>query len=320
MTQYRKILTGSLLLLLTGCGLFGYDYVYNRIDKLLANRIEQVLNLTSTQTDRLTASLKAFHRQHRLTELPYYPAYFDYVSALTQDGLTEEEAESILKNFDILYARLVSRFIPTLITTLSELDNAQLTDLQTQFTEYNDERARESGVAAPEERLRTRIDRHRKAYAFWLGNLTEQQVTLIENNAENYPDIEPLWHNRRMTMQQSLLTLLRQRADSDTLEEFLYRWWVDGDDKPPALAEAEHRAGRHIITLTVSLFEKLEPKQKTHLQNKLDALARSLEELVPVESHPQIALHRKAFLHNEVQLSDNANCFNVAADNATSSC
>ena len=317
--SYCAISAGCLLLLLTGCGLLGYDYVYNRIDKLLADRIERTLDLNHSQSGRLAGSLKMLHQRHRITELPYYAAYFDYVNTLTEDGLTAGEAEAIQNNLDILYARLMAQFIPILVATLNELNNDQLAYLEKQFTAYNEEKNREFGLASREERLRARIDRHRKAYEFWLGTLTEFQETLIERNAKNYPDIEPLWQNRRASMQRALLNLLWQHAESDTLGKFLYRWWVEDNDKPPALSKAEQQAGRQIIALTVRLFEELEPRQKTHLQNKLQEIARSLEALTPEESRPKIAAYRKAFLQNAVY-SVSANCFSVALDKAASSC
>lgn len=318
--RFRTILTGYILLLLTGCGLLGYDYVYNRIDKLLADRIERTLDLNRPQITRLASSLEALHQQHRVTELPYYVAYFDYVHTLTQDGLTIDEAELIQKNLDILYARLMAQFIPILVTTLNELNSDQLTYLEKQFTIYNDEKNREFGIASGEERMRARIDRHRKAFLFWLGSLTKQQEMLIESNAKSYPDIEPLWQNRRVTMQKDLLNLLWQHANANTLEKFLYRWWVDDKDKQPALVKAEQQAGKQIIALTVRLFKELEPSQKTHLQNKLGEFARSLEALIPAESRSKIASYRKAFLQNAVQVSASANCFSVAPDKTVSSC
>jgi hypothetical protein len=320
-TRYRVIiLTGCVLFLVTGCGLLGYDYVYNRIDKLLTNKIERTLDLTRPQSGRLAASLETLHRRHRVTELPYYVAYLDYVATLTGDGLTGGEAEAILKNLDILYARLMTRFIPILVATLNELDSDQLTHLEKQFAAYNDEKNRELGLASPEERLRARLDRHRKAFLFWLGSLTEQQETLIANNAESYPDIEPLWQNRRTAMQQDLLNLLWQHADTDALETLLYRWWVHDDDKTPALTKAEQQADEQIVSVTVRLFEALKPRQKTYLQNKLGEISRSLEALVPVESRPNIAEYREAFLQNTIQLSASANCFSVLPDKAASSC
>lgn len=318
--QYRIILTGCILSLLTGCGLLGYDYVYTRIDKLLTNRVERALDLTRPQTNHLAASLKTLHQQHRVTELPYYVAYFDYVDSLTRDGLTLDEAESIRRNLDVLYARLMTQFIPILAATLNELNNEQLTYLEKQFAAYNDEKNREFNMTSPEERLRTRIDRHRKAFLFWLGSLTEQQETLVENNAKNYPDIELLRQTRHTTMQQDLLNLLWQRADADTLEEFLYRWWVHDDDKPSNLAKAEQQATRQIVEMTVRLFEELETEQKTYLQNKLQEFARSLETLIPTETRLKIAAYRKAFLQNTVQSSVSASCFKVLPDKAASSC
>lgn len=309
-----------LLLLLTGCGLLGYDYIYNRIDRLLTDRIERTLDLNRSQSSRLAESLKTLHRQHRITELPYYVAYFDYVNALTQDGLTADEAEAVQKNFDILYARLMADFIPVLIATLNDLHNDQLTYMEKQFAGYNEEKSREFGLASPEERLRARIDRHRKAYAFWFGGLTERQETLIENNAKQYPDIEPLRQDRRSSMQQALLNLLWQHADSDNLGKLLYRWWVDDNDKPPALAKAEQQANKRVIALTVRLFKELEPRQKAHLQTKLEEIARSLETLIPRESQPKIARYRQAFMQNTVQLSASANCFSVTSDKAALSC
>lgn len=316
----KAIPTTCISILLTGCGLLGYDYVYDRIDKLLADKMEHTLNLNRPQKHLLAKSLDTFHQQHRITELPYYAAYLDYVNALSRDGLTADETKAVMKNFDVLYARLMAQFFPILASTLNGLDNNQLAHLEKQFGEYNDEKHRELGIASPEERVRARIDRHRKAYAFWLGNLTVQQKMLIEKNARVYPDIEPLWHNRRLTMQQTLLSLLRQRADNDTLTKFLYQWWVGNRHKPPALTDAEQQARRKIVVLTVDIFAELEPRQKRHLHNRLEEIARSLEALTPEESRAKIVFYREAFLQNAVHLSASANCFSVAPDKTLSSC
>ncbi|HEX7027462.1 MAG TPA: DUF6279 family lipoprotein [Gammaproteobacteria bacterium] len=316
----RTISMGCLLLLLTGCGLLGYDYVYNRIDKLLADRIEHTLDLNRMQSKRLADSLKALHQQHRLTELPYYVAYLEYVNTVTADGLTGDEAKAIMNNLDILYTRLMAQFIPVLAVTLNELNDDQLIHLEKQFVVYNEEKHREFGLASHEERLRSRIDRHREAYVFWLGSLTKTQEILIENNANNFPDIEPLWQNRRTSMQRALLNLLWQHADSATLGKLLYRWSVEDNDKPPDLSKAEKQAAKQVIALTIRLFDALEPRQKAHLRNKLEKLAETLEALTPTESRIKIAGYRRAFLQNAVQLSASANCFNVASDKAASSC
>lgn len=319
-TPNRRLTVIALLCLLALGGCSAVGFFYDRADSYLTKRVRDYLKLNAEQTGAIATALQTTHERHRRNELPYYVAYLDFVNSRTEGALDGESAETILEYFGVLYTRLAAEFVVVLSPVLVTLDTDQIAQLEERNRKYNEEQEKEYRTDTPEKMLAARIERHSKSYRFWLGNLSREQQALIRKNAEGYPSMEPLWAEWRQTQQQTLISMLQNRSDSKTLGRFLYGWWADGGNKPQALTGAEKAARERTIKLTLAIFGIIEPRQRNHLQKKLDDYARSLERLLPDDIRRNLDDYRLVLEENRLQLSAVASCFNVVDDNAALSC
>ena len=287
------------LLGITSCSAIGF--FYNRADYYILKQVDRYLNLSNDQTGQLRKSLQSTLQKHRDCELPLYIAYLDYVDLNTRNTLTQEKADEILKNVNILYARFIMLLLPALTPIFSDLSNEQIHYLDKRQQEFNEE---QTEIWEDEKLGKKRV----KSYKFWLGYVTKEQEDLIITNANLNEPLERLWAEWRVEKQHAFNDFLLMDKSNDEIHDFLYGWWANGDDKSDELRNVQKNAYERTLSLAVKIFSSLEKKQHINLQKRLNGFSEDLKELIDESRQRDIQTYRELLDNNLLQLSSNASC------------
>jgi len=129
-------------------------------------------------------------------------------------------------------------------------------------------------------RRERRVERSIAMVEFFIGPLRPEQVELIALRRNAMPLTANDWLAYHQSRQQQLLALLRNRASATQLQRFLFAWWVELADQPPALARKMRLNTQAWSQMMLALDASLDERQRQNLLDKLDQFIGAFEELI----------------------------------------
>jgi hypothetical protein len=268
-------------LLLTGCSTI--QFAYNNVDWVLIDKADHYLDLNSEQRALAEELIAARMRVHRREELPLYVATLSEIRVMLADNLTADELDTIMERLKSLYRRTMGDTVPSVVTLLGDLNDAQIDHLQARFEERNREFADNFMPESLQVRLDRRVERSIRMMEFFIGDLRPEQVELVRRYRNAMPLTADDWLAYHQARQKGLLALLRRRAPRDELERYLTAWWVELADQPPALEEKMQTNTRAGSQMVLALDTTVDTEQR---QKLLDILDLFIEELGELASKP----------------------------------
>lgn len=265
-------------LLLSGCSM--QRLAYNNADWLLLQELDSYLDLTDGQQSRTEAALAVAHRRHRQSVLPEAADALADAAARVRRGLTEPDVREVMDTARTLLASTLAEVLPTVSAALSELSGEQRSHLEARLAKRNQDYAERHWLdLSRAERLERRAARTVSRIEEWTGPLSAEQSALVHTLRSEMPDNAADWLTHTRARQQALMTLIARGSPASAVERFLHDWWLFRDDLPAELSAVRERQTEGFVRLIARLAATLDSVQRSHLANRLDALARDAREL-----------------------------------------
>ncbi|WP_019895335.1 DUF6279 family lipoprotein [Hydrogenovibrio halophilus] len=266
-TSLPFLLLLGMALLLTGCS---SRFVYNQLDWMLPWYIDDYVTVKTHQEPKLEKQIDQLLLWHRTQQLPEYATFVEDLKSLVNTPPSSKKVETALDDLDAfidaIYLGVGNHFV-LLAETLSREQKTEFID---NLTEKNIEYAAEYvniGEATAREKGAQKMT---DIFTDWLGNLTDDQVFMIERFAQSTEWMSPgLLHARQQwtkALNQSLLPPHSNNPGSGVLKLFENRkmFWS------PRL-KAQFEKNRVLLaTLLNKMIGSMDAEQKQHLLDKLD--------------------------------------------------
>jgi hypothetical protein len=178
------------LLAFSGCAT---TLVYNHADWLLTRQLDGYFDLSRSQKGFVSARLGTILDHHRREALPRYEAVLQQIQERIRRGLTQEDLDWALTQYEQLRTDLFARFVPDgadFVRLVEEKQIARLRKVLQQQLGKQEELVRE-GLEA---RMAQRTERILALAKEWLGPITRRQEQELSHVAETFPDTWPLMH------------------------------------------------------------------------------------------------------------------------------
>ncbi|HEX8750433.1 MAG TPA: DUF6279 family lipoprotein [Nitrospira sp.] len=250
--------------------------LYNHADWLLTWQIDRYFDLSRSQRSFVSTRLSALLEHHRHDALPRYEAVIHEAAIRIQRGLTDEDVEWAIGQYDLLRVDLLARFAPDGAEFLRLVHDPQLPHVQGAL---NQRLAEQEGLL--HEPVRTRLegrkDRVLKLVREWLGPLSNEQERQIAELAMAFPDTAPLIYAHQRRRNDQLMALLKVRMQQDTPDQL--RAWLIDQEADQAFLDAIGEFRHHLKGLVLAIDRMATSTQRRHLLSKLDDLARTVRKL-----------------------------------------
>jgi hypothetical protein len=290
-TPWRRSATPSIVLLvlfaglLTLAGCSRIQIVYRSADFLLADYVEDYLDLDSRQLKAWEPRLEGALAEHRAQELPQLAGFFDQTLEASREGFDARNTACLATAFKGLYrdhARLAVGLVSPL---LAGLDPQQVESLSRRFQiQYEDDRIKPG--ADPAHERRKRANRYRKAIEEWTGPLSPAQRDLVTGIAGRMPNTADSVLVYRTKKRAELMGLLRAGAGEARIHAFQTDWLVEYRDLPPDLEAAGQEIEVRVTELLTRLGASLNTAQRERLQSRLGTLR---DDLLKLQKKPHMA-------------------------------
>ena len=269
----RRLLVLAAALVLAGCGSV-MRVVYNNSDFALRVMANEYFDTQGDQSEVLKAQLARFHEWHRREELPAYARLFQGAADRAARGLTAEDVTwaivSVRERYRLVVAQAAEDGAPVVATLTAENYAA----LDRKFTEVNAKFTKDYLAGDQVKRNRARAKWFEERFEYFIGDLTEAQVALIQRFVQTQPRMNEVRLADRKRRQQEFVALIRQYQRSPELAErmrdFFVHWERDRGAEHAKLArEWEGRLGQ----LVVEMDRTLTPEQRAKLVGRFESLA-----------------------------------------------
>ena len=270
----RLLLTVTLfLLVLVGCAA---PLLYNHADWLLTWQIDRYFDLTRSQRSFVSGRLSTLLEHHRHEALPRYEDVIRQAATRIQRGLTDEDVEWAIKQYDLLRIDLLVRFAPDGAEFFRLVRDPQLPHVERALHQRLAEQEASLHEPIPT-RLAARKERVLKLVREWLGPISNEQERQIAERAMAFPDTAPLIYSHQRRRNDQLMALLNLRMQQDTPDKL--RAWLIDQEADPAYLNATREFRHHLKDLVLALDRMATPIQRRHVIAKLDDLARTVQKL-----------------------------------------
>jgi hypothetical protein len=258
---------------LAGCGTV-MRVVYNNGDFALRVMANEYFDTNGDQSELLKAQLARFHEWHRREELPAYAQIFQSAADRAARGLKPEDVSwaiaSVRERYRVMVAQAAEDGAPVIATF--KPDNYAALDRK--FAEVNAKFAKDYLAGDQAKRDRARAKWFQERMAWFVGDLTDAQVAIIQRFVEGQPRMNEVRLADRKRRQQEFVALIRRyQAGSELalrMREFFVNWERDRGAEHAQLArEWEGR----LALLVVDLDRTLTPEQRAKLVGRFATLA-----------------------------------------------
>ena len=273
----KLFVTVGIIAALSGCS---FKTVYNRLDDLIPKYVEGVVTLDDVLEDRLDERASLLLDWHRSTQLKAYAAWLQSLRQDMGEQLTEEMLDQHIRTMEAFWLALFVRLNDEMAYLLPMLDQTQQEELFIYLEDSNEEFREEFIDPDPGERTEDYAERMVDTYENWVGELTDAQLTAVEQAASELISTAELRLHRRLAWQQGIRDIL---ASNDThydksqrLRVFLAGFEKDTDGP---IEQASDMNRQIIIRLTVQIAHSLSPDQKDYFTGKTGDYIRMFIEL-----------------------------------------
>lgn len=275
----RKLLICSLvILMLGGCS---QKTAYNHLDLLVAEYLDDYVELNNIQQVQLEKSLNetlAWHREQQL------PVSIEWLQSLKQDLGEELTYDRVAFHADQLlmfWNAIEAQFANDMAVLLPTLSVEQRKELLKSFAEKNDEFREEYIEIGQKERREQLVKRVEDSFERWLDDLTENQITQIHATAHKMEDTAPNMLAMRIQWQNELLRLLNDGAGHSDVQQNIVNVFVQRNAlRSEAYQQQLETNQDSIYRLIVNISKTLEAEQKEYLVSRIDDYIELFKSLV----------------------------------------
>ncbi|RUO65263.1 hypothetical protein SAMN06297229_1349 [Pseudidiomarina planktonica] len=268
--------------LMVGCSSqLGYRFA----DTLIAWKIDDYVSLNSTQQERVDQDITELHEWHATSELPLYRnTLLQLRDAVQSNTLTATTLEQVTSDGWYFWERVRLQAHPYAQELLPELSEAQqdelLTNLQEKLNERK-ERYQERIEESPDERFQEELEERRDEVSDWVGRLTEQQESLLQEWLEAEQSRGEMWLNYRQSWLDSFAETLRAGPESENYQSELERLIKEPQNWRSEEMQKSSELNRGVDQrYLLALYKSLNERQRERVVERINSYIEDLDGLI----------------------------------------
>ncbi|EGU48309.1 putative lipoprotein [Vibrio orientalis CIP 102891 = ATCC 33934] len=232
----RKV--GLLLIIcsaLIGCS---SKFVYNNMDWLLVEYLEDYVELDNAQEDLVERKIEVLSEWHRREEIPHYIDHLDELMAIEPQSFTIEQLQVQQDKIQQHSLRLVARIAPEMYALARELSDSQVNELmdsiRVRHTKYKKKYQKLSEVEIKARYKERIVD----SLETWMDELTQGQLKTVDDWVDELYVTTDDWINYQTNMRIEMNSLLDHRLNVASFQPQFNKLMFNPDTLyPPHLEE-----------------------------------------------------------------------------------
>lgn len=274
----RKV--GLLLIIcsaLIGCS---SKFVYNNMDWLLVEYLEDYVELDNAQEALVERKIEVLSEWHRREEIPHYIDHLDELMAIEPQSFTIEQLQAQQDKIQQHSLRLVARIAPDMYALARELSDSQVDELmdsiRVRHTKYKKKYQKLSEVEIKARYKERIVD----SLETWMDDLTQDQLKIVDDWVDDLYVTTDDWINYQTNMRIEMNSLLDRRLNVASFQPQFNKLMFNPDSLyPPHLEEKieynKQVGNQYLIRVINAMTEEQTEYYREELQDWKD-LAQSV--------------------------------------------
>ncbi|MDN2482728.1 DUF6279 family lipoprotein [Vibrio agarivorans] len=257
-----------LCVFLSGCGI---RFLYNNVDWLVIEYLDDHVELERDQEEWLSNKVAILSEWHRRHEIPHYIEHLDQLISLDLATFSSQDLAIQKRQFQQHGERLLSEIEPKVLILASQLNDEQVNqfmkNLRVRHGKYQDKYQ-----DLNEDEIRQRYaERIAENLEQWLGDLTKEQEVLIQLWTSEMEITVNDWVSYQTQVRLQIKEMLAQRTDTVTLERKLNSVLTDPQRLYSSELNRKLEHNRQVMDLYfVQLVNIATDKQARHYRETLE--------------------------------------------------
>jgi len=278
----KKLYILIAILFLTGCSA---KFAYRNIDWLVYWYLDEYIELTDEQQDVFEVKLNKWLDWHKQNELPKYVSQLDLLAQdIIDQNISAQRIDYHRDEARAHWVRLRAYITPDLVQMAPMLSPEQITYLFAALEKENLERQEELDENAQDsanERTEDRLKRTLKETKRWLGKLTTEQETMIENTLPQFHSNGTLWLEYRRAYQNQLRALFAQPDRGSEFAQSLSVLLTQPEQfRSQALQIRNDENSNAYVNMLLTLAVLSTEKQRQHVKKEISEFSKDLTDLM----------------------------------------
>ena len=263
------------VVVLGGCSRTGM--LYDNADWLAQRWASGLVDASEVQNAAWREPFRLAMAEHRREILPGMVVLLRQLEVEIDQGSDADRLQCLAAAADRIFRQHAMLAVRLGTRVLSDLSPQQIAHLETELRGRNRDYRDDYLDPDPAQRERQRVARYLERIERWTGDLTTEQIRLVERAVRDLPDLADDWLAYREQQQRRLLARLRGAPDPMALQRFLAAWWVELGDRPPALVQKTQQVRSGITGLLVALHAMLAAEQRAEFLDNVRGLREDLD-------------------------------------------
>lgn len=254
--------------------------LYNQLDWLIADYLEDYVALSSEQQDTLYQHLDATLHWHKTSQLPLYAEWLEDFKRDVHNKLTHAKVEQNIVTFQTYIRALMLRTAEEMTVLLPTLTSVQREELYASLTRKNKEFKTTYVEISRDEQIKLYTRRMEERFELWLGSITEHQRQLIKASAPEFKAIAPEALKTRGLWQAELKTALNSRLDTATTGKIMRELFANSERlRSDNYKKMFNDNQQVLIRLIVGVANSMTEDQRQHFYSRVDEYIQYCREL-----------------------------------------
>lgn len=277
--MFRLISLSLVLLVTTGCSF--RKLAFRNADLIASYEADRFFDPKGkSQNQQVESIIDDALARTRSSFLPRANVFLAEVKASTSDPLSEKEWQSLHDQAQQLRRDALTELLTLGAPFLVTLDKKQLTHLQNELEESNEDLVDLVESKNFEKKFKQRQNRTMRFYKDLIGSLTnEQKDTILKHTKQSREQVQQHLNGRR-EMQKSFVALIGKHRDATELQKSLQMWI----DDPKTIGSADYEVARRERAernenLMLEMDKSLSEKQRHHMLKEIDKWMKDFEQM-----------------------------------------
>ncbi|OBT13708.1 hypothetical protein A9264_13805 [Vibrio sp. UCD-FRSSP16_10] len=273
----KGVLVGGLLLALTACTA---KLMYKNIDWVILEYVDDYVTLNSEQEEILEFQLQQLATWHRSQELPHYQAQLQslYDTDLSTVDMAFLDAQQLTFRGHI--SRFTQKATSDVYLVSRSMNQAQIDEFVGNLTRQHEELTKKYSQRTEAQVRAQYVERIEKILRRWLGTISIEQKSIVEQWVNNIQRNDQLWALYRITTRDRIKTLFVRRDNPFFYQQELTALVNHPENGYPTELTNRLKINRELANQSiVKLLATISDEQKQHFREEVKEWLDLVKEL-----------------------------------------
>ena len=273
----KMIFIVALVVMVASCSV---KTMYKQLDYLIPSYVEGMVSLDSLLEEKVDRRTLVFINWHRNTQLHQYAKWLRVLQLDANDQLTEQKVLQHISSIDHFWQLLSLKISEEMAKLLPLLNVEQRKELFSNIADKNNDFREENVEVDKDKRIVQYTDSMLENYETWLGDLTDEQESVVKQAAAKLQSSAEFRLERRLKWQRSIQRILVTNDSATQKAASLGKYFTDYNRQYYVVMNNIQKTNRQILArLTVQIVHNMTEEQNAHFVSRTNDYIRMFNEL-----------------------------------------